>query len=452
MEFTQKEINLGLITSKYEEALLKSEDKKAFKVMLASTIKDLDFINQITENSINKFPGTKYSDTVPSKKQSQETVSLEVLENLNLKNVDPNKLLNYIEKCLDCDNRIKFDFQLNPDLNLSESFSNLMSDVNQSLSLIDETFSKERDLSQICALLRLFEGITCPQDILMMIISFKLALKQYASQGLSLKFDWLTLFGPIIQGIAQLLAALTNTMFSIIENPLDCLMSKIYANLDLLKQINPDMFNGSDPNILNISTVSSTKDGFKQNTLTLEQFDEKINQKNSVPTGFDLNFNLIDFINLNGSDSFSKLSLPDKFVLAFQDARNTIARLKNKILELINNINGLVKNGKLLEIKNISIILFITDILSFLGEFINLDFDNLYQLCENNPSKLEDLVKSLYNDVDTSVKRVDNGFEIILSSNDEDRKIYVNSCATVKSESLNYLNNLIDDIESKLNG
>lgn len=456
MNFSKEEINLGLIVTKYEEALAKNTSKAALKATLLQSIIDIESVNNISEKTISNFPGIKFLDNISFQDEQSET-DPQLLVDLELDLLGDGALSNYLEKCFNCSGRVNFQAQLLPDLDIAGAFEDMLGTINTNLQLLKDSLFSEKDLSQLCAMLQLLDGIVCPQDIMALILALKLLIKNYKSGLISIKLDWLSLFAPLIQGAIQLLTNFTNMLFGMIEAPLLCDLAVIQSNLSLLRTIDPVNFSTSkkDDSKLEIG-FTGVSSSLEVKSLSLAPEDLKKAQEMysptpMIPTSINLNVSIGDLLSSPKGQSFLDLSAPEKMFVAFIEAKNNIENTKLKILNLIKNLNGLVHKGKLLEINNISALLYLTDLVAFLIQIAKYAPDGFKNLCEKNPEKITEIIKQLYPDTQVQIEKAETNLVLSLTKDDKTRTVNINSCASNKNINLDNVSKMLKEFEVKFN-
>lgn len=458
MNFSKEEIHLGLIVTKYEENLIQLPNKKNLKAVLLQSVTDLQSVNEISKKTLNNFPGMKHIDNI-SFQENQSEVDPQLLIDLDMDLLGDGALSNYLEKCFNCSGRVQFQAQLLPDIDICGAFENMLGDINGALKSLEINLNSDKDLSQLCSMLQMLDGIVCPQDIIALILALKLLIKNYMAGLVSIKLDWLSLFAPLIQGAIQLLTNFTNMLFGMIEAPLLCDLAVLQANLSLLRMLDPASFSTgfkTDTTGIQIGLtgLSETKGviSASSNINDLDKAKEQYAPTPLIPTSLNLNVSIGDLLTMPAGQSFIDLSAPEKMFVAFIEAKNNIENTKEKILNLIANLNGLVHKGKLLEISNISALMYLMDLVAFLIQIAKLAPGGFKDLCEKHPEKISDLIKQLNPDTEVQLVKDQNNLVLSLVKDDNIKYININSCASNKNINLDNISKLIKDFEVKFNG
>lgn len=458
---------LGLIIQEYETMVMKNHDSKSFKLMMYKSVDDLKSITSVTKKTTDSFPGSKYNfDEKPSgaKDRTKKKSSAKALKKIGLESVKDSTLEDYLEKCFGCDARLSFDFQFLPPDAMLGSFLNMLKEIEYIIGQITLSFDSKKRVEQLCSVAAMFNGIPCPQDLLTIILSLKILLGRYSDIGISLKIDWLTLLGPIIQGLTQLLGSLVSMAFDAVIGPIDCTGALMMSGIDVLRLQDPDTYSTGKSKKSAKSSSSKTEDNILKTNYgggaSIEQegsatsFSAGASSSLIVSTDKLPTDKLTDLMSNNpNGNNFFDLSMPEQLLLAVGEARNFLNDFKKKIMATVDNLNGLVKSGKLFELKNLSIAIFIADLISFLIQLLNTDFKSLCTDPKKSPL-LENFILDL-----TGAEKV----RITSAGDETEAAIYgidgivstvkLNSCSlSANAVDLNEIQNILAEIERLTNG
>lgn len=468
---------LSSIIQAYETELNKSNDARAFKVLSLKGINDLKSVTSFSKKSINSFSGTKYDfESNPDEAKNKKEFNVDTLLD-NLKKIDieliGGDLGDYIEKCFNCELRLKWDWQFLPPDVLLNPLDLLMDEILKALSFLEKVINgSQKKLEQLCYLPLLFNGIPCPQDILALILSLKILLDKYKVLSLKLKIDWMALFAPFVMAIVSLLSYLVDLIFSALSAPLACTLSVMSSGLEYARLINSALFSTpnvkSDPSANKVTEILTEYNEVvgERTTTSIASADEVLGSKitsetktnletipasnMAIATGVETGFTIENFFNgpeLNKPNWFD-LSLLEQIYVGTVEAKDWLNFYKRKIDELLAAFLGLVKGKKLLDIQNMSIIIVIIELISLLVLLLQTD---LTTLCEaKDKSKLEHLMKSFLattdDSLDVSVETNENGETLAKISNGSD--ITIVSCSKANtSEDLKAIEDILSEIE-----
>lgn len=434
-----EESYLGLIIETYEKEIMKRGDPKGYKVLAFKSVNDLKSVTSTSKKTLSSFPGSKYDlekNPEDANKKQDKSAKLESLlknpktGNIPLVGADFN---HYIEKCFGCDLRLQWDWQFLPPDGLMNPLGDLMDEILSNLALLNNALNSKKKIEQICALIKLFDGIPCPQDLLTLFLSLKMLLGKYAKIGLQLKLDWFALFGPIITSITGLLSYIVNFLFDMITAPLDCQITQFSTNLEILRILDSELFATShtkgsveSSTTSGVRTTNESVLGIDQESFTnvngsaVTDFNsagidvdsqESVQNKGlgvvdgkqlSLPSGATTGFSISGFLKNVGttSPSFMDLSYPEQFLVGFIESKDYLTHLKMKILEVLNALNGLV-GGKLLDIQNMSALIVIAEMMALVAQLLQTDFKTLCQ--PQNKVQFNTFVKSFIEQTDDSI-------------------------------------------------
>jgi len=430
-----EESYLGLIVEIYEKEVMKSGDPKGYKVLTYKSVGDLKSVTGASRKSVSAFPGSKYdlekNPDAATKKQDKTSTLDKLLQNPKSGSIPiaPKALNGYLEKCFGCDLRLQWDWQFLPPDELLNPLAGLMDSILANLDALEDVFNSKKKLEQICSLIKLFDGIPCPQDLLNILFAMKMLLGKYIRVGLKLKLDWFALLGPIVTAITGLLSYLVNFIFDMIMAPLDCQIVSMNSGLEVLRILDSDLFTtsnskgstevkvnegeritgssilGTDTEIFSEAQGSAVTDkdaaGVDADVHASIQ-NKAVGIAPALPAGATTGFSVGTFLNNIGTDkpSFLDLSYPEQFLVGMIEVKDYITHYKLKILEVLEALNGLV-GGKLLDIQNMSALIVIAEMISLVIQLLQTDFKTL---CEpQNKTQFNTFVKSFIAQTDGSI-------------------------------------------------
>lgn len=486
MEF--EENFLAMIVQKYETEVMKKQTAKGFKLMLVKTVNDLKVLSSVTKNVTNSFPGSKFDfEERPDEVNNKNTkkTSSDSLKKAGLESVSENALSDYLERCFGCNTRLTFDYQfLPPEGGFLDQLNAVIEDAIALLEQLEKSFDSKKKVEQLCAVAALFNSVPCPQDILTIILGLKVLLGKYTSLGLSLKLDWLTLLGPIIQAFVQILNMLINLIFDAIVGPFECTLAVMNSGLALIRALDPASFAtslnknedaASNPLTMEIAAIRGpTNDSFGSiNTFSItpsqsgqlfgdpKEYETKMgfNPSNTllVPTGgAKLDLKISDLMEpKSGQANFMDLSVPEQLIIAVNEAINYLNDFRDKILATVGALNGLVRTGKFLEIRSMAAAIFIAELISFLIQLLNTDFKTLCSDPQKAPA-LENVIKEMIGAADVKIATSLTTGEPtarITSVEGIAEEITLNSCSmSHNSVNLDEIQKVLAEIERLTNG
>ena len=217
MNSKEKIAMLQFIIEEYESAAMKKASRQSVIMTLNGPLSAMSRMTEsaksVTDEGISEY----------NIDQSQDS-DLSLLEMYNGFGDTP--VGSWIEECLNCDIRPLAPWQMSP-LDFMGPIKDLMAQINQQLDNIDRTINDFGPISQICNLLNGLKGLTCPQDILIMIMSLNMLFKLRAGQLLKIRLDWTVMLGPLLSVIFDGVAKLLGWIETLVMNVLDCLINAI---------------------------------------------------------------------------------------------------------------------------------------------------------------------------------------------------------------------------------
>lgn len=502
---TEEEQNLILIIQAYEKGLSGEINPDNFKLLLSKSVGDLSYLTTTTRKTAEKYPGTKHAKSKTSSKRTKKesTISVEVDSDHKQEGIRPLDLFgdtgsdfgDYLEKCFGCDTRLAFEFQfLPPELDFLNPLNDLLKEVEALLDQLTAEYTSDKAVNELCATIDMFNSVPCPQDIINLIMSIQMLLVNYISSSLQLRLDWFSLLGPVLQAIGQILSLLVNFIFDFLKSPLQCTQASMIASLDVLRALDPNSFttklnkaktNNESKLQLEASSVSSklvSQDNYVQdifsgtdsiidvnhknvpitdytNTLasnisTGNILGESPNKELLIPTGMLATVKLSDLMNFAEFNSnFYDLSAPERLIATLNEALFNINNLKTKMDKTISSLINLVRGNKLLEIKSLSMIIYLLNLLSLLNILANTDWKNI---CKDKKNKkvLEETIRKITNSSSAKVVQTNDKATVeIVNLDGTTKSIGLNTCSMAKnSVTIPALDAVLKDIERITNG
>lgn len=448
--------NLSLIITEFEKAAIASGTRQAATIVAQNPLSAMDQLLNGAEASLGKVKDSRKSTTtepvqnplnaaVQAGTQSaqgasdpNDPFSLEYDADLQeLFGGDNNPVANYIEECLNCNLRLQFDWQLKP-LNLLGGIEALLDGIQQILDAFKLQLDPFKTLEGICDLLNMLKGLCIP-DIIIVLLSLKMLIKKYVSDAINITLDWTTLLGPILKAIVQGIAALLEQITGVILAPLDCALNALYTANDLEREARELAGQVATFAASTTDQVKSIGEGNLPEGLDIEGLNEKYNwggstsgptQYSTAPqTGalgaiqesfkpgagsFSLNVDPGGDITLPSGfrvtkdtrleDALRDINFADstiigKLIVPVQEARRYINDLLGNILKSLNSVQLLVSGGIGVQMGNIGIIMFLSDMVSLVMMIIQMlsKYPNVSDWCsklEEHPEILEEAIRA----------------------------------------------------------
>lgn len=439
-----EESYLGIIIDTYEREAMKSNDPNALKLMSIKSAEDMDALARVAKKAVFRFPGSASNfDEDPGSSASVESgsVSVDALAALGFgfEKHSADAFNGYLEKCFGCDFRINLKWQLLPPEGLLAGLEGMFDGIKAALEALKNLAKpNKRKAAEICALIKMFDPFPCPQDIMILAMGLKMLLFKFTSAGLKLKLDWMSLFGPLIQAIVGALGYVVNIAFDAVSGPLDCTLSMMTANLDLMRALDPATFSKSLQDGLKAGEASDTAQGTnifdklggintstytvdKKSNPTATLIDYELNTERTenipptsvskgsdlvsvpgvkgskslkLPDGVSADFSIADMMSSSGKQpKFADFSLPEQMIYSIDEVKRYIEAVRTEILLLINSLNGLVHTGKLIEVQNITAAIMIAELIGMIASIIKFNIKSCSDPKER--TKLEQLIAEL---------------------------------------------------------
>lgn len=457
--------HLSFIISEFEKAALQSDRREGALIVAQSPIAAMEKMLHASDKVLSKV---KDSRKKPTKKDilndalQIKNKSIELDADLaELFGGEDNPVANYLNECLGCDLRVTFDWQLKP-LNLLGGIKNLIKGINEIIDAFALQLDPFKTLEGLCDLLNMLKGLCLP-DILIVLLSLKMLLKKYITDAINITLDWTVILGPLLKLIVEGIAALLETIASLLLAPLDCTLTALYAANDIEREAREllaqtsimanglldqatsigSLLDGSSFDIKNLKdqdviTPLSEKQkwtggkkttypeppifgGFNTHLQEGFQFELEPEKKEfTVPIGFEINRDskLLDAIQ---DVNFANSTIISKLILPVQEARNYIQGLLSNLLTSLHSVEALVGGGLSVQMGQIGIIMFLKDMISLVMMIIkmlkqNVNVKDWCSFLEENPAVLENALKERYAHISDGLK-VDakEGNKLVLS-------------------------------------
>ena len=325
----------------------------------------------------------------------------------------------YIEQCFSCDGRIRFEFELMPDGAFFFQLTNILDEIEKSIGALIDSFTPNSDLlKDLCAFLNMLNNIACPQDLLNLALALSLLVNQKMSYLLKIRINWWGLFGFAIKWFLETLSALIEQLANMLAAPLECLLAALTSALQTLRSIDKAFQTVTDPSDPSSRPIVDIRAG-------------------KVILNFENN-------DMFGGNSFTTeantiydLKLPEQIIALTKTVIAYIEALKKKILEGLESLTMIVRNNKILEIKAMLEIKFLTNIIALLIYIGSLD--DIRDLCKEDTSKkkVEEIINKMTNSKDATVTPENNGKSFAISYTDVSgvkQVVSMPSCLVAKQE------------------
>lgn len=240
---------LTLCIQAFEEAALESGTRAGYLAVANGTTYSSEVILDAQERSLKRVDSARRAlntsssstnedrlgalESIPESNTSSSGVSLvdEDADLLELFGNDQSAFANYLEDCIGCSLRLKFDWQLKP-LNLLGPIDNFLNLLDVALDNLKSNLDPFRILEDICWALNHLKTL-CPQDLIMILLALKGLLKRYLLNMFNIKLDWTVLLGPILQALISAITDLLDNIVNLLLAPLDCVVAGLNAANDL---------------------------------------------------------------------------------------------------------------------------------------------------------------------------------------------------------------------------
>lgn len=394
---------------------------------------------------------------------------------------------NYLEKCFSCEGRIRFQFEMMPSGQFFLQIENMLDEIERAIAALLNAFKpNEKFINELCALLNMLSNIACPQDLINLALALQLLITAKLSAFLSIKLNWWGLFGFAIKWFMDLLANLIEQLANILEAPLKCLRSAMIAGLETLRafdkafetlendnsgnavlkvdpitqrlqlKLSGEAFLFPEPREVPVAVYDYSSSAamagilYSGNTAASEALGSRAPAETMIgqSTGSVIGETLAKGVSPSSRSapaaitayesylpvSLSELTLPEQILALTDESIAYIENLKLKILEALASVSLLVKKNKVLEIKTLVNIKFLTSIIALLIYLGQLD--SLKDLCgsEGGNADIKKVLRQMLNADDVQVIGNGKALDISYTVDGETKQTQIASCMTAKYE------------------
>lgn len=256
-------------------------------------------------------------------------------------------LSTYLEECLSCSIRPKFDYEIKS-LDILASIDRFADVAFDTAFNFDLRLKPSSGYSDLCELLNAFKTF-CLQDIMLLVLSIKFNIKQLISSQLKIKADWSFFVGGLLKGLLDSVGEMIDSFYLMIGAPLNCSIAELMSKKLILDAKNT--------------------------------FSEKSKLAITPSTKIE------DVLN-------SESSALDKLIVSVQDSSAKIKELRDKVVNTLSALSEVLGNSGNSSLKVLGQIMFLMDNVSLLTLIIRLlsSNRNVTDWCtflSENPSLLE---------------------------------------------------------------
>lgn len=393
--------HLSLITDAFEKSALRSGNRTGF---LVAAHAPLSGINVLLDSMNETLARTAAQGS------SAGRLNIDVDEDLAslVGNDDPDsagsRVAAYLSECLNCDLRLKFDWQLQP-TNLLGPIEALLNDLEKILNDFKLAIDPFKSLEDICNLLNALKGFCIP-DLIMVLMSLKLLLKKYTLGTIEIHLDWTTILGPLLKVILDGVTALLNDLMSIMLAPLDCTIGGLTVTNQLEKEGRQALAGlenlfSSGVQITGRADTLHTDVGWGQDGVDI---DHRLGgqptpaDQVAIPAGFDASL-ITKLDEALSHPGWADATFLEKLLVPLQEVKEYIRSLVGQLNKALQNLNHLTGGGLGIHLKNLGVLLFIADMISMVIMIIRMlknhpEIRDWCTVLQQNPSLLEDELRA----------------------------------------------------------
>lgn len=483
--------NVVMLINEYEEAALSSGKRSGVMAVMYGSTYTPEPILDAQEKSLSRVDKTR--EFLSGKGQGIQLVDEDV-DLMELFGGDDTAFANYLEECLDCNLRLKFDWQLKP-VNLLGPVEDFLANLKASLDRLKARLDPWKNLEEICNLLNALKPF-CPQDLILLLMSLKMLLKKYLLNVLSIKIDWTTLLAPLLKALLGAVTDLLDNLFSLITAPIDCALTGLRLSNELYKQRASfvaevknagsqissvfeqvgsegpgSIFNEDLTGILHKEAQWITPEqdeageyssypGLVDPEIDSLKVDTRVGAEEKPSSGFDIPAGFVlktDMTVLDGlkDPNFVNSTPVEKLILPIQEAFAWIKELYSKLIGSLKSLEALCAGGISLSFENLGVMLFVLDMISLVMMIIKLlktnkGVSDWCSLLEDNPEILEAQLRSKYGSkVSVTASTLPDNKELLIRQGPDIVGV-VKTCANSRSkENSDLINQWIKQLDQR---
>lgn len=232
---------LEALTQAYETAYV--EKIRDTSPLLVRSVNDLSVIVDGIDKSLLLYTTTNQPETLTSEAGPFSSTSTLIGKGKNAHykvvagvTIPETAFSKYVEKCLSCDGRFLFEFEMMPDGAFFLQLGQILDEIESAISALNKAFSPNTKLiEQLCAFLNMLGNIACPQDLIALAIALQLMINRKMTYALQIKLNWWGLFGFAIKWFIETLSSLIDQLAQMLEAPLKCLLAALTAGLETVR-------------------------------------------------------------------------------------------------------------------------------------------------------------------------------------------------------------------------
>jgi hypothetical protein len=471
---------LEALTQAYEAAYV--EQIRDTAPLLVRSVNDLSVVVDGVEKTLSLYSSTNSSQPQQMTGEAGPFSSTSTLigkgKNAHYKvvagvTIPETAFSKYVEKCLSCDGRFLFEFEMLPDGAFFLQLGNILDEIEGAIGALNKAFSPNTKLiEQLCAFLNMLGSIACPQDLIALAMAIQLMINRKMTYALQIKLNWWGLFGFAIKWFIETLSSLIDQLAQMLEAPLKCLLAALTAGLETVRAFDAAFTTASNtPNKAALAIDPKTQRvtfSLSGDSIFDTKYEEVAVAPPNVPTelvtGLERGtsiaaisaggirtvpdsaaaFDAIQNVAMAAIPNIYDLSLPEQLVLLNKTAIEEIEALRLKIQEALGSVKRLVSNNKILEIRlmlDIKFLMGIAGLLVYLGSL-----DSLSDLCrpENAPN-LTKIIEDMTGAEDVQLVRsstTNSKFDVSYSLNGKTNQTSIASCLAAREEAESAAKNL----------
>jgi hypothetical protein len=217
MRDSEKLALMQSIIEEYEKSALRKASRSAIMVTLNGPLSAMDRMTESSRSVLDSKPSEYSMDD-----EDDSDLSIKGFYN----GFGETKVGSWLQECINCNARPLAEWQLGA-IEWIDPIEELLAQIGMALDGINAALDDVGSLPQICELLDGMKGLTCPQDILILIQGLTMLFRLRAGKLLKIRLDWTVLLGPLLAVIFDSIGVILGWVETLVFGILDCMINAI---------------------------------------------------------------------------------------------------------------------------------------------------------------------------------------------------------------------------------
>lgn len=240
---------LNLVIDEFETTAIRSGEREAMLAVANGPLEAVSTLLDANEKQLTAISSARQAlveaehstaDPITKTQSLSEKLKIDYDQDLLdiglFQNADgENPFKDYVEDCLGCSLRLRFDWQLKP-LALLGPIEDFLASIRQQLDQFQARLDPFSILDDFCFAMNAFKDF-CIADLVMVLMSLKMLIKKYMTNLLSIRIDWTVVIAPVLKIILSGITDLLEQIIGVILAPINCALSALRTVRSLFNEI-----------------------------------------------------------------------------------------------------------------------------------------------------------------------------------------------------------------------